>query len=129
MLYTGGVTQDPSHSDNSFLSSGPSVSHREMERGMREIDLIKTMKNTAENAAMQMIETTYMEIEAKIERYTERILPIPTEIIEAPIEVITSPVNEEGDNEEQSFATECHGKKWSHTTEVLDAKVKKPQFR
>ena len=41
-----GVTQDPIDSDNSFLSSGPSVSDREIEQVMREIGSIETMENT-----------------------------------------------------------------------------------
>ena len=41
----------------------------------------------------------------------------------------TSPVNKEDDNEEQSFTHEYHVKKWRQPTEVLDAKVKKPQFQ
>ena len=40
-LEPGGLTRDPSHSDNSSLSSGPSVSDREIERLMREIESIK----------------------------------------------------------------------------------------
>ena len=53
---------------------------------------------------------------------------MPTEKIEAPIKTPTSPVNEEGDHEEHSFPTEFHGGKWGHPTEVLVAKVNKPQF-
>ena len=43
---------------------------------------------------MHMIETTEMEMQVEMERVTDRILPIPTETIEAPIEAPTSPVNE-----------------------------------
>ena len=49
---------------------------------------------------------------------------MPTDTIEA----FTSPVNEQDDNEDQYFSTECHGTNWRHPTEVLNAKVKKPQF-
>ena len=37
------------------------------------------MDNTVENTAMQMIDTTEMEMEAETERVAERILPMPTE--------------------------------------------------
>ena len=87
------------------------------------------MENTSENTAVQMIEIKEMDMGADMERVTERIITMPIEKNESPIEVPTSPVNEEGDNEEHSFATECHGTKCRHPTEVLDAKVKKPQFR
>ena len=76
-----------------------------------------------------MIETTEMGLEADTERVMEMILTMPTEKIEATIEETTSPVNVEGNNEDQSFATEYPGTKWRHPTEVLDDKVKKPQLR
>ena len=41
-----------------------------------------------------MIETADMEIEAETESVMERILPMPTETMEAPIEAPTSHVNE-----------------------------------
>ena len=72
---------------------------------------------------MQIIETTEMETEVEMERVIEMILLIPIETIEVPIEVPPSPINEEGDNKEQSFTTECHGTKWRHPIEVLDAKI------
>ena len=93
-LEPGGVTQDPIHSDNSSLSSGTLVSDIEIERVMQEIELIETMDNMVDNTAIHMIETTEMDMEAKTDRVMERILPIPTETIEAPIEAPTSPVNE-----------------------------------
>ena len=80
------------------------------------------------NTEMQTIEITEVDMEDKTERLTERIISMPTETIEAPFEAPTSPVNEESDNEYQSFVNECHGENWRHTIEVLDAKVKKPQF-
>ena len=61
---------------------------------MQEIELIETMDNMVDNTAIHMIETTEMDMEAKTDRVMERILPIPTETIEAPIEAPTSPVNE-----------------------------------
>ena len=39
-----------------------------------------------------------MELEAETEMAAERILLMPTQTIEVPIEAPTSPVNEEGDN-------------------------------
>ena len=52
-----------------------------------------------------MIETMEMEMEDETDKVMETILPMPAETIEAPIEVPTSPVNEECDNEEYSFET------------------------
>ena len=43
------------------------------------------MYNKLENIAIQIIDTAEMEMEADMERVAERILPMPTEIIEAPI--------------------------------------------
>ena len=83
------------------------------------------MESTVDNTAMQMIETTYMNTQNKKERMKERILLIPTETNETPIQAPITPVNEEGDNEEQYVETE----KLRHPIEVLDVKVKKPQFR
>ena len=48
---------------------------------MRYIESIETMENTVENTLMQIIDMTKMEMEADIERVTERILPMPTETI------------------------------------------------
>ena len=65
-----------------------------------------------------------MEMKAKAKRVTNMIPLMPTDTIEA----LTSPVNVQGDNDVQYFSTECHGTNWRHPTEVLNAKVKKPQF-
>ena len=88
---------------------------------MQEIESIETTENTAENTAMQMVETT--EMEQEMARVMKTILPMPTEPIEESIEASASPVNKEVDNEEQSFVNECHGIKWRHPIEVLDAKI------
>ena len=55
-LEPGGVTQYPIHSDKSSISSGPSVSGREIEWEMKEIYSIETMDNIVDNTVTQMIE-------------------------------------------------------------------------
>ena len=42
---------------------------------------------------MHMIDLTDMDMEEDTERVAERIIPMPTEKIEAPIEAPTSPIN------------------------------------
>ena len=61
---------------------------------MQAIDSIETMENTVENTEKQMIEMGEMDMEADMERVTERILLMPTETVEAQIEAPTPPVNE-----------------------------------
>ena len=81
---------------------------------MLEIDSIETMENKADNTAMQMIDTTEIDMEAKTEMVVEMILQMPKETIEAPIESPASSVSEEGENEEHHFSNEFHGTKWRH---------------
>ena len=61
---------------------------------MREIESIETTYNMAKNTAMQMIETTEIDMEDETEKAMETIMPIPTETVESPIEGPKSPVNE-----------------------------------
>ena len=65
---------------------------------MRYIESIETMDNAVDNTVIHMIETADMDMESETERAMERILPMPTETIEAPIEAPTSPVKKEGEN-------------------------------
>ena len=65
---------------------------------MQDMESIETTENTVDNTATQMIDMTEMDMEADAERATERILLMPTETIEAPIEAPTPPLNKEGDN-------------------------------
>ena len=44
-------------------------------------------------------------MQAKAKRVTNRIPLMHTDTIEA----LTSPINEQGDNEDQYFSNECHG--------------------
>ena len=64
------------------------------------------MQNTLDKTEMQMIQMNEMGMKAETQSMEESILLMSTETIEAPIEAPMSLLNEEGDHEEQSFATE-----------------------
>ena len=50
---------------------------------MQEIESIGAMDNTVYNTSIEMIETKDMDMDSETERVMERIIPMPTEKIEA----------------------------------------------